>query len=215
MAFGNNPLLLAFLALVSLVNASRPAHANQQRVPSLPIVEIDASQPVVSRNGTALPPYDTVYYFDQLIDHTDASKGTFQQRYWHTAEYYEAGGCIIIMTPGEGNADGMRGFSKICICLIRFHFRLLWILDKQDYQRPDFATRKLCCCSHRAQVLRRFEPLSRLDGPESQTAHDSAGYRRFGLLRKGPFFFTFRGSSSNLSRFSFRLPCYLWMVEMP
>jgi hypothetical protein len=36
-------------------------------------------------NGTAqvLPPYDTIYYFDQLIDHHNPSLGTFKQRYEH------------------------------------------------------------------------------------------------------------------------------------
>ncbi|KAK0220832.1 hypothetical protein EDD85DRAFT_796930 [Armillaria nabsnona] len=35
--------------------------------------------------------YDTVYYYEQLVDHDDPSKGTFRQRYWHSAEFYEEG----------------------------------------------------------------------------------------------------------------------------
>lgn len=35
-------------------------------------------------------------YFDQLIDHNYANKGTFEQRYWQTAEFYEDGGCLIL-----------------------------------------------------------------------------------------------------------------------
>lgn len=27
--------------------------------------------------------------FDQLVDHNDQEKGTFQQRYWWNAEFYE------------------------------------------------------------------------------------------------------------------------------
>ncbi|KAL1734330.1 peptidase S28 [Schizophyllum commune] len=73
----------------------------QARLPKPPGVG-----PIHSRNGTELPPYNTTYYFDQLIDHNDPSKGTFKQRYWHTYEHYEEGGPVIIMTPGEGNADG-------------------------------------------------------------------------------------------------------------
>ncbi|KAH9917352.1 serine carboxypeptidase S28-domain-containing protein [Fomitopsis serialis] len=61
---------------------------------------------IVDRNGTELPPLNTTYYFDQLIDHTNPSIGTFKQRYWHTWEFYEAGGPIILTTPGEGNAEG-------------------------------------------------------------------------------------------------------------
>ncbi|KAF8903046.1 peptidase S28 [Mucidula mucida] len=58
----------------------------------------------------ALPPYDTVYYFDQLIDHDDPSKGTFQQRYWHTSEYYQPGGPIVFMNAGEVNAAPYYGY---------------------------------------------------------------------------------------------------------
>ncbi|KAF9025495.1 hypothetical protein BDZ89DRAFT_1068276 [Hymenopellis radicata] len=54
--------------------------------PGIPMVDIGDESKLAMR---ALPPYDTVYYFDQLIDHDDPSKGTFQQRYWHTSEYYQ------------------------------------------------------------------------------------------------------------------------------
>lgn len=30
-------------------------------------------------------------YFDQLLDHDDPSKGTFKQRYWWNAEFFEEG----------------------------------------------------------------------------------------------------------------------------
>ena len=33
----------------------------------------------------------TIYTFDQFIDHDNPSLGTFKQRYWLNAEYYEAG----------------------------------------------------------------------------------------------------------------------------
>lgn len=74
--------------------------------PVLPCIEIPQTVPVVSRNGTQLPPYTQVYYFPQLIDHNDPSLGTFHQRYWFTYEFYESGGPIILMTPGEVAADG-------------------------------------------------------------------------------------------------------------
>ncbi|KAK7054098.1 peptidase S28 [Favolaschia claudopus] len=32
------------------------------------------------------------------------SLGTFTQRYWHTYEFYEQGGPIVLFSPGEGNA---------------------------------------------------------------------------------------------------------------
>ncbi|KII94856.1 hypothetical protein PLICRDRAFT_97795 [Plicaturopsis crispa FD-325 SS-3] len=78
--------------------------------PAIPKISAPLGGPVVSRNGTKLPPYNTTYYFDQLIDHTNPGLGTFKQRYWHTWEWYEKGGPIIITTPGEGNADGYEGY---------------------------------------------------------------------------------------------------------
>lgn len=50
------------------------------------------------------------YYFDQLIDHTNPTLGTFKQRYWHTWEFYKPGGCIALTTPGEANAQGYDGY---------------------------------------------------------------------------------------------------------
>ena len=81
------------------------AHANLAPRPAIPIVPIpNANAPVTSRNGTELPPYNTTYYFDQLIDHNNPSLGTFKQRFWFTYEFYEPGGPIVLMTPGEANA---------------------------------------------------------------------------------------------------------------
>ncbi|KAJ7124302.1 serine carboxypeptidase S28-domain-containing protein, partial [Mycena epipterygia] len=61
-------------------------------------------------NGTALPPLNTTYYFQQLVDHTNPSLGTFTQRYWHTYEMYKPGGPIILFTPGEANAAPYFGY---------------------------------------------------------------------------------------------------------
>lgn len=69
-------------------------HANFPPRPSVPKVgapTVEEVGPVKSRNGTTLPPYDTIYYFDQLIDHNNPSRGTFKQRFWHTYEFYERG----------------------------------------------------------------------------------------------------------------------------
>lgn len=115
MGLGNGLFALACLALstLSFVHAVLPdgrLKANQPRIPTIPIIEIDLETPVVNRKGDVLPPYNTTYYFDQLIDHENPSKGTFKQRYWHTAEFYEEGGCIVLMTPGEGNAVGYSGY---------------------------------------------------------------------------------------------------------
>ncbi|TFK43800.1 serine carboxypeptidase S28-domain-containing protein [Crucibulum laeve] len=107
--------LAAPLSLVSLfANAALPdgrMHGNMMRTASIPIVNMDGPEtPVTSRNGTVLPAYNTTYFFDQLIDHNNPSLGTFKQRFWHTWEFYEPGGPIILMTPGEVNADGYSGY---------------------------------------------------------------------------------------------------------
>lgn len=78
-------------------------NGNMAPHPALPYVAMpDNARPI--RNGTELPPYSTLYYFDQLIDHNKPELGTFKQRYMFTWEYYEKGGPIILSTPGEANA---------------------------------------------------------------------------------------------------------------
>ncbi|KAG9221311.1 hypothetical protein CCMSSC00406_0009422 [Pleurotus cornucopiae] len=111
------PLTLLRLALlagcfVSLTHAILPdgrPHANFRPPPAIPRAPIP-SAPVVSRNGDELPPYNTTYIFDQLIDHKNPELGTFKQRFWHTWEFYKPGGPIIFMTPGESNAQGYVGY---------------------------------------------------------------------------------------------------------
>lgn len=95
--------LAAPLLCAVLVDARRP---NGLGRPAPPKVNVPHDYIPIDKSGNALPPINTTYYFDQLIDHADTSKGTFKQRYWHTWEFYEEGGPIILMTPGETNADG-------------------------------------------------------------------------------------------------------------
>jgi hypothetical protein len=118
-------LFLYVLALTGATRAILPdgrLNANMRKRSLIPYVD-SPGLPIKSRNGTELPPYSTIYYFDQLIDHNNPSLGTFKQRYWHTYEFYEpgkfhsfitsfglvmpsTGGPIILMTPGEANAQG-------------------------------------------------------------------------------------------------------------
>ena len=75
----------ALLVAYVLVEARLPdgrMHANQPPIPK--VQQKIRAEAVTGINGAALPPYDRVYYFDQLIDHNDPSKGTFKQRYWTT-----------------------------------------------------------------------------------------------------------------------------------
>lgn len=60
--------------------------------PTIPHVSGPSKSPTNNvHTGESLPPLDTIYYFDQLIDHTNPSLGTFKQRYWHTWEWYKTG----------------------------------------------------------------------------------------------------------------------------
>ena len=124
-AFSSSLLVLSFLISTSSGRLHDGlVHGNMPRRPTIPEVRLGAraSLPVVDVNGNELPPYNTVYYFDQRIDHNRPYLGTFKQRFWHTAEYYKPGkwltvkvqkhhltrikgGPIILSTPGERNAD--------------------------------------------------------------------------------------------------------------
>ncbi|KIK48997.1 hypothetical protein CY34DRAFT_429501 [Suillus luteus UH-Slu-Lm8-n1] len=95
---------LSSLLLAGLARAAIP-NAMLRGMPSLPKVPVP-ERSITSPNGTALPNISTVYQFDQLIDHDNPVLGTFKQRYWMNWEFYEPGGPIILMTPGEANADG-------------------------------------------------------------------------------------------------------------
>ncbi|KAI0132335.1 peptidase S28 [Xylariales sp. AK1849] len=48
--------------------------------------------------------------FEQNLDHSDLSQGTFEQRYWWDASHYKTGGPVFVFNPGELAADGMLGY---------------------------------------------------------------------------------------------------------
>ncbi|EIW78770.1 peptidase S28 [Coniophora puteana RWD-64-598 SS2] len=102
-------------ALAALPILASGAHAliesvAMRGVPLMPKVPLKNSA-VHSPNGDVFD-LSTVYYFDQQVDHNDASKGTFQQRYWTSNQYYQTGGPVVLMTPGEANADGYQGYLE-------------------------------------------------------------------------------------------------------
>lgn len=75
------------ISCVALVSAKGRFYGR----PGIKKVELSHHGLPLDHQGNGLPPLDTTYYFDQLIDHDDPSLGTFQQRYWHTWEFYEPG----------------------------------------------------------------------------------------------------------------------------
>ncbi|GKT85537.1 serine-type peptidase [Colletotrichum tofieldiae] len=51
--------------------------------------------------------------FDQLLDHTNPSRGTFKQRYWWNAEHWGGPGYPVFMiNGGEGDASGLTGYLE-------------------------------------------------------------------------------------------------------
>ena len=52
--------------------------------------------------------------FDQLIDHSNPSLGTFEQRFWYGTEYWKGSGSPIIITnPGEQSATGFKYVARL------------------------------------------------------------------------------------------------------
>lgn len=82
------------------ITADGRPHGNMMRPPSVPLIRVDGPiAPVVSRNGTQLPPYNQTFWFDQLVDHNNPGLGTFKQRFWHTWEFYESGAPTASIAP--------------------------------------------------------------------------------------------------------------------
>ncbi|EJD52012.1 hypothetical protein AURDEDRAFT_142833 [Auricularia subglabra TFB-10046 SS5] len=105
-------LVLLLGSLLGAVSARLPdgrPHANFPPFAAPPRMPAPAV-PVTDVNGTEIPPLNTIYEFDQLIDHKNPRAGTFKQRYYHTWQYYIAGGPIVLMTPGEVNFQGYSGY---------------------------------------------------------------------------------------------------------
>ncbi|KAI9497856.1 serine carboxypeptidase S28-domain-containing protein [Zychaea mexicana] len=44
------------------------------------------------------------FYFDQPVNHSDPSAGTFKHRYWVNTDWYENGGPVILYNAGEMDA---------------------------------------------------------------------------------------------------------------
>lgn len=83
------------ILLCVLVEARLPdgrMRANQPPIPIIPGLQQKIRvEAVADVNGAASLPYDTVYYFDQLIDHKNPSKGAFKQRSWVAWGSYKPG----------------------------------------------------------------------------------------------------------------------------
>ncbi|KIO19487.1 hypothetical protein M407DRAFT_30852 [Tulasnella calospora MUT 4182] len=89
-------LATTLLSYVSANNTSFPL-STVLRNPPPPPPASDSGNPLASQS----------HYFNQLIDHTNPSRGTFKQRYFFTDEFWtHQGDPIVVSNPGEQSADG-------------------------------------------------------------------------------------------------------------
>ncbi|KAJ6468409.1 peptidase S28 [Mycena sanguinolenta] len=93
----------ALAPLVLVAGARPPSGLLPLKQPPLAFAETrtgltsDATQP-------------TAYFFDQILDHSNPSLGTFQQRFWFYEGYYKEGGPIILFNAGEEDASLYTGY---------------------------------------------------------------------------------------------------------
>ncbi|KAJ7650700.1 peptidase S28 [Roridomyces roridus] len=66
----------------------------------------------VQKNGLTAAASPQAYYFDQLLDHSNPSLGTFQQRYYFFDGYYKEGGPIVLFNAGEEDASLYTGYLQ-------------------------------------------------------------------------------------------------------
>ncbi|KAJ7106499.1 peptidase S28 [Mycena crocata] len=52
------------------------------------------------------------HFFDQILDHSNPSLGTFPQRFWFFDGYYKEGGPIVLFNAGEEDASGYTGYLQ-------------------------------------------------------------------------------------------------------
>ncbi len=81
-------MLPSIFLLLALSLATQHVHGTKHKLDHL-----ELSSYVTDADDQTIPPFDEVYYFDQLIDHENPELGTFKQRYYHTWEWYHQGTC--------------------------------------------------------------------------------------------------------------------------
>ncbi|KAL2059832.1 hypothetical protein VTL71DRAFT_9987 [Oculimacula yallundae] len=100
-------VISALLSLNSFASGSGINFSKMGRL-VLPLDEGDMHADLV-----AAAPVNTTgsAFFTQLLDHSDPSKGTFQQKYWWNSEYWAGPGSpVVIFTPGEDAAGSYGAF---------------------------------------------------------------------------------------------------------
>ncbi|CEJ81833.1 hypothetical protein VHEMI01943 [[Torrubiella] hemipterigena] len=82
---------------------------------SIPEIGLDGDYEVVEESAVLAKrgaPAIIAATFDQLIDHTNPSLGTFKQRYWVNPEFWAGPGSpIVLNAPTEAASDGYLGYT--------------------------------------------------------------------------------------------------------
>lgn len=102
--------LLAAVIAAFTAPAVNALHASQELGYVPPIPEDAGSPNGLSKRATN--PNIEPATFQQLIDHKNPSLGTFTQRYWYNAEFYNGPGSpIVLNAPGEYATDNFIGYT--------------------------------------------------------------------------------------------------------
>lgn len=97
--------LISTLLVASSVLATKPQGRPAKPLPP-PLVDENFNSKVEKRAATS-----GSGFFEQLLDHSDPSKGTFSQAYWWSSEYWTGPGApVVFFTPGESAAAGYTGY---------------------------------------------------------------------------------------------------------
>jgi hypothetical protein len=97
--------------LTAGVSAIKPVNFMHLVPPPLDIADTEfASKLVQSRDTNSVATLGTGT-FQQILDHSDPSKGTFSQAFWWSTEYWQGPGSpVVFFTPGEVAAAGYTGY---------------------------------------------------------------------------------------------------------
>ncbi|KAF8207136.1 serine carboxypeptidase S28-domain-containing protein [Mycena galopus ATCC 62051] len=88
-------------ALAPLVAATGGRPPNGLPQLKQPVLAFENTRAAALTPSTTAP---TAYFFDQILDHSNPSLGTFQQRFWFYEGYYKEGGPIVLFNAGEEGA---------------------------------------------------------------------------------------------------------------
>ena len=91
-------LLVHHVALAAIPSAELPVWARGGKIWADTLAARAAEGRLVGNS--------TTNFYTQQVDHSDASRGTYQQRYYVDTTYYSSGGPVFIYIGGEGNLGG-------------------------------------------------------------------------------------------------------------